>query len=519
MSRLNSPRCLVRLLVVGVAVLDSVTRADEPAPSPTPEERRAAAALAEAGASLRINGQYQITSISLLTADNVTDDTLAHLQSLPHLESLSLSGARLTDAGLKHLEPLKSLRVLSVRDGQFSDEAWAKLEAALPGCNVSRRTSPRGLGASGGFQPNARFPRREGDADAAVRAAELRRVAEAQQRAAELQQAAREANDAARVREEDALQAAKMAANDAAVMELMARQRQADQFAADPRLVEAAALRQARVGALARPPRTRSRFTSSRLLRELQAPDVQIELGISTDQWNVVQVIESDGAAAQQEILREAETDNPPTDDAARAALSEKLEREITQLAAAADERLQALFTADQFLRLQQLAWQTEGATLLFSADFTAEFGLTETQQAQLETVREDQRKMLTLMQSQRRSRESSPPTLEPLRGESWNERLLAVLTEEQRALYETKLGPPRETDDARLAQQAFALLDADGDEQLDDAEWSGEMAVRVLAPARTLMRAGTPLGREEFVRLFAAARQSTQRRAGQPAF
>lgn len=495
MSRLNSPRCLVRLLVVGVAVLDGVTRADEPAPSPTPEERRAAAALAEAGASLRINGQYQITSISLLTADNVTDETLAHLQGLPHLESLSLSGARLTDAGLKHLEPLKSLRVLSVRDGQFSDEAWAKLEAALPNCNVSRRTSPPAFGAAAGFQPNARFPRREGDADAAVRAAELRRVAEAQQRAAELQQAAREANDAARAREEDALRAARDAA-----MDLAAR-------------------RQARERGFGQGAETRTRFNSSPLLRELQKPDVQIELGISTDQWNVLEVIQRDGTAAQQELLREIETGNPPTDDAARAALSQRLEREITLLAAAADERLQTLLTADQFQRLQQLAWQTAGPSLLFNLDFAAEFGLTETQQAQLETVREDQRKMLTLMQSQRRSREPAPPSFTPLSGDAWNERLLAVLTEEQRALYDNKLGPPRETDDERLAQQAFALLDTDGDEQLDDAEWESELATRLLAPARTLMRAGTPLAREDFVRLFAAARQSTQRRAAQPAF
>jgi hypothetical protein len=267
------------------------------------------------------------------------------------------------------------------------------------------------------------------------------------------------------------------------------------------------------------PAEARSRFSASRLLPELQKTDSQIELGISTDQWNVVQAIQRDGAAAQQEILQKVEADNPQTDDAARVALGQKLEREITRLAAAADERLQALLTADQFLRLQQLAWQTAGPTLLFNADFTAEFGLSEKQQTQLETVREDQRKMLTLMQQQRRGRESAPPTLEPLRGDSWNERLLAVLTDEQRALYETKLGPPRETDDERLAQQAFALLDADGDEQLDDAEWNSELATRMLAPARASIRAGTSLDRDKFVGLFAAARQSTQRRAGQPAF
>ena len=68
-----------------------------------------------------------------------TDETLAHVGRLGHLESLELSGTAITDAGLAHLKGLTGLRRLTIDRTLVSDAGLAHLEgmASLTSLNIS----------------------------------------------------------------------------------------------------------------------------------------------------------------------------------------------------------------------------------------------------------------------------------------------------------------------------------------------------------------------------------------------
>ncbi len=74
-------------------------------------------------------------SLTDLTLDQtqITDEGLMHI---PQLKNLSLDGTRITDAGLKHLENQTWLRFLSLWSTRVTKEGVAKLEAALPSCDI-----------------------------------------------------------------------------------------------------------------------------------------------------------------------------------------------------------------------------------------------------------------------------------------------------------------------------------------------------------------------------------------------
>ena len=54
------------------------------------------------------------------------------------LGSLNFREAKITDAGLLKLKPLKNLRNVSVAGTPVTAEGARALEAAIPGCKVSR---------------------------------------------------------------------------------------------------------------------------------------------------------------------------------------------------------------------------------------------------------------------------------------------------------------------------------------------------------------------------------------------
>jgi hypothetical protein len=71
-------------------------------------------------------------------SDGTTDADLVHLVELTQLQELHLSGTRVTDAGLMHLRRLTQLQWLYLDGTQATDTGVARLQAALPNCNVYR---------------------------------------------------------------------------------------------------------------------------------------------------------------------------------------------------------------------------------------------------------------------------------------------------------------------------------------------------------------------------------------------
>ncbi len=91
----------VALLAVLAAFSSAVSQADDAVPSPA--ARAAVKALNAKGALIRIDGDYQVISVTLPSNQQPADAVLAHLKALPKLDSLSLAG-NLSDAGLAHLK-------------------------------------------------------------------------------------------------------------------------------------------------------------------------------------------------------------------------------------------------------------------------------------------------------------------------------------------------------------------------------------------------------------------------------
>jgi len=78
----------------------------------------------------------------VLISSPVTDADLASLKGLPHLRSLDLNAdSKLTDAGLVNLRDLRNLNQLEMLDlsnTQVTDTGVAKLQKALPNCDIRK---------------------------------------------------------------------------------------------------------------------------------------------------------------------------------------------------------------------------------------------------------------------------------------------------------------------------------------------------------------------------------------------
>lgn|GEM_PF-5513419 len=71
-----------------------------------------------------------------LSSDKITDAGLVHLKGLTNLSELSLYGTQVTDAGLLHLKGLTGLRAIGLTNTKVTDAGVAKLQKALPTCEI-----------------------------------------------------------------------------------------------------------------------------------------------------------------------------------------------------------------------------------------------------------------------------------------------------------------------------------------------------------------------------------------------
>ncbi|MCS7305597.1 MAG: hypothetical protein NZ602_10885 [Thermoguttaceae bacterium] len=85
----------------------------------------------------------QMVQLTWLNLDNtqITDAGLPKLRNLKNLEFLHLGRTRITDAGLAPLAELKRLKTLHLTNTAVTAEGAARLQQALPGCNILVGTS------------------------------------------------------------------------------------------------------------------------------------------------------------------------------------------------------------------------------------------------------------------------------------------------------------------------------------------------------------------------------------------
>ncbi len=72
----------------------------------------------------------------LIPGAKITDDGIAKLASFPGLEHLDLAFCAITDKSISTLSRLKYLRSLNIFQTMISDSERAKLEQALPNCEI-----------------------------------------------------------------------------------------------------------------------------------------------------------------------------------------------------------------------------------------------------------------------------------------------------------------------------------------------------------------------------------------------
>ncbi|MCH7989405.1 MAG: hypothetical protein IID46_09705, partial [Planctomycetes bacterium] len=102
------------------------------------------------------------------------------------------------------------------------------------------------------------------------------------------------------------------------------------------------------------------------------------------------------------------------------------------------EEGLKTILKDGQYARLQQLALQRRGPSSLLQDEMAAEFKITDKQKEQLEEMGQQRRDAFRNafregLSEEERNRVSA----------EWNEKMLAVLTPEQKQLWDKKVGPP----------------------------------------------------------------------------
>ncbi len=70
-------------------------------------------------------------------AAGISDAGVAHLRGLAKLHTLDLSATAVTDSGLIYLAGLSNLRDLDLKYTLVTGAGVAKLQAALPDCDIS----------------------------------------------------------------------------------------------------------------------------------------------------------------------------------------------------------------------------------------------------------------------------------------------------------------------------------------------------------------------------------------------
>jgi len=88
-----------------------------------------------ASALVEVGKLKELQGVSLYAAQ-LTDDSLANLQSCTKLRSIGLGATPISDKGLVHLEKLQDLSNIWVPKARVSTEGVNALKNALPGLNV-----------------------------------------------------------------------------------------------------------------------------------------------------------------------------------------------------------------------------------------------------------------------------------------------------------------------------------------------------------------------------------------------
>ena len=127
-------RYLVGTLVMLIAIGGGSLLAADDAKSPSAEERRSVSALAEKGAVIFIDGDFQVTQI--MGGRELSNEDLQHLRVFKKLRSLSLSNAKMNDNSVETLKSLASLQSLNLPTGAISDDSLQTLKKSLPNCRI-----------------------------------------------------------------------------------------------------------------------------------------------------------------------------------------------------------------------------------------------------------------------------------------------------------------------------------------------------------------------------------------------
>ena len=95
------------------------------------------ARLEDKGAKITKNEQGEVVEVHL-NRKKISDAGLADIKALTNLKTLNLAFTQITDAGLVHIKGLTSLRLLHLQGTQITAAGKAKLQEALPNCNILR---------------------------------------------------------------------------------------------------------------------------------------------------------------------------------------------------------------------------------------------------------------------------------------------------------------------------------------------------------------------------------------------
>jgi type II secretory pathway component GspD/PulD (secretin) len=165
--------------------------------------------------------------------------------------------------------------------------------------------------------------------------------------------------------------------------------------------------------------------------------EAQQELGLSEEQIEKVRELSANARPSREEL--EPFTDRMRAageDEAEREKIRAEMEALNQKKAAAAEKELETLIGAEKVARLRQLNLQFEGSRALTGdEDLQQELGLSEDQLAQLEELRDQQR------DARRDLGFRAPDDERQQFDREWNQKIFAVLSDEQRQKWEQKAG------------------------------------------------------------------------------
>lgn len=370
--------CLVVLLL---SDLPQAAAADD-ALLPTVEQRQAVAQLVAMGASISVNGQYQVRSVSFSTGPSspgrVNDETLALLRAFPKLETITLNSVNITDAGLEHLSGLKILRTVTVINSRVTEAGLNKLKEALPGCRVS--TTPLGPGSSTSFgQPTSFRQSLVSRLGSPAIQTQLKLTDEQKQSVAKINEnsaALRGKFSELSAKLREAKTEEERTTGQKEITDLLAKQRQ-DAEDAIKKVLSAEQFSE-----LQRLPQSQSGgFSSASLTTRLRSPSTQTQLTLTDDQKQAITALLDRDAAKQREISEQTSKQRQAVEAEIQKVLSPDQFRQLQSIVGTRDRS-----SATQSNRP---ANPTESANLAFTTlDRNADGRMTEEEWSQSRNVR-----------------------------------------------------------------------------------------------------------------------------------